>query len=79
VTGGDRDPAALTAAERLAEIAELLARGFQRYLAHELKARSAQTATREPQNLRNHLDVLGAAEAPCRSRARSPQSQERTA
>ena len=67
------DPAAMTAAERLAEIAEILAAGYQRFLARECKADA------QPRNSKVRLAAVGAAEAPCRARVHSPQSLEHTA
>ncbi len=63
------DPAAMTAAERLAEIADILAAGYQRFLARECKAAG------QPRNSQVRLAAAGAAEAPCRARVHSPQSK----
>jgi len=62
-------PDAMTAAERLAEIAEILAAGYQRLITAECKA------TEQPRNSQVRLAAVGAAEAPCRARAHSPQSK----
>jgi len=62
-------PDAMTAAERLAEIAEILATGYQRLIAAECKAAA------QPRNSQVRLAAVGAAEAPCRARAHSPQSK----
>lgn len=67
------DPAAMTASERLDEIAELLARGAQRYFAGELKDFFG------PQNSRDRLDVPATVEAPCGARVQSPQITRTTA
>jgi hypothetical protein len=67
------DPAALTAAERLAEIGSILAAGFLRLVAAEGKARA------QPRNSQVRLAAVGAGEAPCGSRVLSPQSLEHTA
>jgi hypothetical protein len=67
------DPASMTAAERLAEIAEILATGYQRLVATECKAAA------KPRNSKVRLAAVGAAEAPCDSRVHSPQSLENTA
>lgn len=53
------DPAAMTEAERLAELGELLAAGVQRFLARECKA--VPVAKNSPDD----LDVLGDSEAQC--------------
>ena len=50
------DPTTMSRDERRAELAELLAAGVQRFLAHGIK---------QPQNLRDQLDVVGVVEAPC--------------
>ena len=63
------DPAAMTEAERFDELAELLARGVQRFFAARCKA---PTPTR---NSQDHLDVVAHAEAPCGPRVQSPQSR----
>ena len=62
-------PSAMTAAERLAEIAEILATGYQRFVAAECKAAG------QPRNSKVRLAAVGAAEAPCRARVHSPQSK----
>jgi hypothetical protein len=62
-------PDAMTATERLAEIAEILATGFQRLIAAECKAAV------QPRNSKVRLAAVGAAEAPCGSRVHSPQSK----
>ena len=49
----------MTAAERLRELAEILAAGVQRFLARGIKPTS-QRGIREEQ-----LDAVGAVEAPC--------------
>ena len=61
------DPATMTPAARVAELAEILATGFQRFRAAEVKAPPAASATTNPQNTQDHLDVLGGVEAPCGS------------
>jgi hypothetical protein len=60
------DPSAMTPAERLAELGELLAAGVQRFLARESKERE------KPRNQQEQLDVVGGVEAPCRATARCP-------
>ena len=57
------DPSTMAPAERLAEIAQILAAGFQRLRARNVKAGA------KPRNRRNGLDVRAAAEAPCRGMA----------
>jgi hypothetical protein len=70
------DPTAMTEIERLDDLAELLARGFQRWLVAERKTGSSKTGA---ENCSNRLDVPRDGEAPCgRSRVRSPQSPEPT-
>lgn len=64
-----RDAATLTVAERFAEIAELLARGVQRYFAAEIKAAAAS------RNSRDQLDEVADAEASCGSRVSGPRSR----
>lgn len=64
------DPSRISAAERLAEIAELLALGVQRLLASECKSSAA------PKNSQVRLAEVGPVEAPCASRVQSPQSTE---
>ena len=66
---GCRDTASMTENERFDEIAELLARGLQRYLADEIKA------VAKPSNSQDRLDVLGRSEASCGSRATRPRSR----
>jgi hypothetical protein len=63
-----RDPVSMTEAERLDELADLLARGVQRYFAAQIKA----TATAKKSS--HDLDVIAAAEAACGSRVHRPQS-----
>ena len=65
------DPTTMTPTERLAEMAELLARGVQRFLAARSKAFG------EPRNSQVRLAALGHVEAPCGSGALSPQSRKR--
>ncbi len=67
-----RPPEAMTAGERLAEIAEILAIGFQRLVVAERKAQLA------PRNAQNLLDGVGVVEAACGSKALNPQSAEAT-
>ncbi len=62
-------PASLQPHERLAELAELFARGIQRLLAHEVKADA------KPRNSREQLDAAAEVEAPCRSRVLSPRTR----
>jgi len=62
------DPATMAPAERLAELAELLAAGAQRYFAQE---RKVPTTTR---NSQVRLAVPTAVEAPCGSHALNPKS-----
>lgn len=64
------DPATMTAAERLAEIAEILASGYQRLVAAESKRHQ------ETQNRQNLLAAVGAAEAPSCSMVQNPKSTE---
>jgi hypothetical protein len=49
----------MTSAERLAEVAELLAVGIQRLLARECKA------LEQPRNHQEQVDDAGRVEAPC--------------
>ena len=63
------DPAMLTETERFAELAELLARGVQRFFAAEMKAATA------PRNSQDRLDVPGRSEAPCGPRATRPRNK----
>jgi hypothetical protein len=60
----------MTAAERLAEIAAILAIGFQRLVVAE---RKPQLPRRNPQN---PLDGMGVVEAACGSHALNPKSAE---
>jgi hypothetical protein len=60
------DPTTMSAAERLAELGELLAAGVQRYLARERKAIPSSA------NCEERLDVLGGSEAPCRATTELP-------
>lgn len=53
------DPIAMSPAERLAELGDILAAGIQRFLAREGKA------IRTAQVVEERLDVLGQVEAPC--------------
>ena len=53
------DPSSMSAAERLAELGELLAAGIQRFLACERKAIPCA------ENSQDQLDVLPDSEAPC--------------
>lgn len=70
------DAAAMTQVERLDDLAELLARGFQRWLVAERKAGSSKNGAN---NCSNRLDVVRDGAAPCgRSRVRSSQSPEPT-
>ncbi len=62
-------PAAMQPHERLAELADLLARGLQRLLADECKSES------QPRNSREQLDAAAEVEAPCRTRVLNPQSK----
>jgi len=64
------DPAAMTPRERLDELAELLARGLQRYFADEGKAPAST------KNSQVRLAAPGEAEAPCGPHALSPESME---
>lgn len=66
MTVSHRDPAAMTSAERCAEIATILAAGYVRLL---LSRASSQ----------NGLDDDRRAEAPCSSNARNPKSNESAA
>ena len=61
------DPARMSAAERVAELAEILATGLHRFRAAEVKAPPAASGTTNPQNAQDPLDVLGNVEAPCGS------------
>ncbi len=65
-----RDPAELTASERLHEIAALLAAGVLRWRAHH------QDSTANPQN---RLDDRGGPGAPCGSRVLNPRRQKSSA
>lgn len=62
-------PASMQQHERLAEVAELLARGVQRFLAAECKGEA------QPRNSRDPLAAVAAVEAPCRARVLNPQSK----
>ena len=53
------DPGRMAPAERLAELAELLAAGFQRLQAHDIKSIPGSEKSQDD------LDVLAASEAPC--------------
>ena len=55
------DPHAMSPAERLAELGDLLAAGIQRLLARDSKA------IRVGEVVEDQLDVLGQVEAPCRA------------
>lgn len=55
------DPHAMSPAERLAELGELLGAGIQRFLAREGKA------IRDVAVVEEQVDVLGQVEAPCRA------------
>lgn len=63
------DPARMSAADRVAELGELLAAGIQRLLAREGKP---LPAANQPQNQRDRLDVLGKVEAQCAAPAEVP-------
>lgn len=62
------DRTTMSEVERLAEIAELLARGIQRFLAAECKAES------QPRNSRDPLAAVAAVEASC-GRVLNPESK----
>jgi hypothetical protein len=64
------DPAVMAPSDRPDELAELLARAIQRYLAAECKAPSAA------KNSQVRLAALAVGEAPCGSRALNPQSRK---
>ena len=64
------DPGRLTAAERLAEIAEVLAAGYQRLVVKECKPPIGQKIPQEP------LDESAPSEASCGSKAMNPRSQD---
>ena len=64
------DPTRLTDGERLAELADLLATGYQRHVASKIKS------IRKTENPQVRLDVTGQLEAPCGSQALNPKSQE---
>ncbi len=53
------DPTTMSAAERLAELADILAAGVQRFLARECKP------SPQPRNREEQLDAAAAVEAPC--------------
>lgn len=55
------DPARMSQADRLAELGEILAAGFQRFAAAKFKPSST------PRNSADHLDDLAVGEAPCGS------------
>jgi len=59
----EREPASMTVPERFAEIAEILAKGYVRFLL-------------SPDCSENALADRGQSEAPCGSRATNPQSDE---
>lgn len=63
------DPLAMTLAESLAELAEILAAGLQRCFATECKRRT------EGKISRDQLDVDAADPAACGRRAHGPQSK----
>ena len=63
------DPATMTSAERVVEIADLLARGVQRFLAADIKAAAAS------RNSQLGLDDVADAEASCGSRVPGPPSR----
>jgi hypothetical protein len=60
------DPSTMSAGDRIAELAEILAAGVQRFLARENKA------SPPPRNQQEALDVVGAVEAPCPSPMECP-------
>jgi hypothetical protein len=62
----------MTEGERLAEIAELLARGVQRLFVAEIKAES------KPRNMQVPLDELAHVEAQCGFDVLNPKSLEHT-
>ncbi len=64
------DPAGLTAHERLAEIAHLLATGYWRWIARECDPESDRDSPRD------RLAVTRRVEAPCAAHAMSPQNTE---
>ncbi len=64
------DPSAMTPADRLAELADLFARGVQRFLAAEIKRSFDQRISPD------RLDEYAAAEASCGSHALSPKNPE---
>ena len=53
------DPTTMSPAERVAELAEILAAGIQRYFSRESKA------PLQPRNPEEQLDVVADGEAPC--------------
>ena len=63
------DVVTMTAAERFVEIAEVLARGIQRYFAAEIKAAAAS------RNSGDQLDDVAEDEASCGSRVTGPRSK----
>jgi hypothetical protein len=66
-------PEAMTASDRLDELAELLARGAQRFFAAEYKSSSGT------KNSQVRLAAVGDDEAPCGSRVLNPKSRKPTA
>jgi hypothetical protein len=64
------DPTTMTAAERVAEIAGILAAGCQRLFARTSK--SIPTSSSTTRNRAEQLDVVGQAEAPCPSTMECP-------
>ena len=60
------DPTAMSRTDRLAELGELLAAGIQRFLAENIKS------VPQAENCDEHLDVVGAVEAPCRATTELP-------
>jgi len=66
VIARDRDPAAMTAAERLAEIAAIMAAGY-------VRLRAARALSQKV------LDGSRGSEAQCPPRAQSPQSEDNAA
>jgi hypothetical protein len=63
------DPARMLAAERLAELGELLAAGAQRLLARQIKPAVPQ---HEPADGQEQLDAVAAVEAQCRASIEVP-------
>jgi hypothetical protein len=66
------DPSTMTEAARFAELAELLARGAQRFFVAEIKAGS------KPRNSQVRLAAVGLVEAQCGSDVLNPKSLEHT-